>query len=174
MTDAPQCYLCDAELDEDERGSPHTFDGSIVCDDCYHSDCSYVCGLCEDNEPNDVPWGAVVIGSDADEVGLTPGIYQIIRWPFLISDTLSQRVINRSLVRVGDAPEHTYEGGEPLCQECTVKAIVRRTRSGRWRVTTTYWRRWSWRTKTRVYRTRGGALKRARSYVYATDSKAAP
>lgn len=141
-----------------------------MCDDCYYGDYSYRCGLCSDSEPNDVPWGAVVIGSDADEVGLTPGIYQIIRWPFLISDMLSQRVIDRSLIRVGTAPDHTYEGGEPLCQECTVKAIVRRTRSGRWRVTTTYWKWWHWRTKTRVYRTKIEALRLARAYVYKEKS----
>ena len=167
------CEICGESLEDEERAIPYEAGGWSMCDDCYESDWSYRCGLCDGSESNDNPWKATVIGTNADEVGLTSGIYQIIRWPFLVSNMLSQRVINRSLVRVGDAPEHADDDGHPLCRECTINAIVRRTRSGRWRVTTTYWWRWSWRTKTRVYRTRVEALTRARSYVYATDSKAA-
>lgn len=136
-----------------------------MCDDCYDADYSFRCGLCESRESNDYQGLATVVGSMAPRVGLTPGIYQIVRWPFYSSDYISERVFRSALIRVGDAPEHADEGGEYLCRACTIKAIVRRTRSGRWRVTTVYWSRGWWQTKTWVYRTRSEATRRARVYV---------
>jgi hypothetical protein len=159
------CEMCNEPLDDEEQASPRKAGGWTMCDECYDADWSYRCGLCDDSEPEDQPWLATVIGSRAIEAGLMPGIYQIVRWPFFVSDMLSHRVIDRSLIRVADAPDHADESGEPLCRECAIKAIVRRTRSGRWRVTTTYYQWFRWRTKTRVYRTKAQAARRARAYV---------
>ena len=135
-----------------------------MCDDCYHGDWSHVCGICGENESNDVPTYAVAVGGRANEVGLSPGVYQVLRWPWLSDSMLTQSVFRRSLLRVADAPSD-IEAGEVLCRDCSVKAIVRKTRSGRWRVTTVRWWRHHWRAKTRVYRTRELATRMARGYL---------
>ena len=96
-----------------------------MCDDCYHGDWSHVCGICGENESNDVPTYAVAVGGRANDI----------------------------------------EAGEVLCRDCSVKAIVRKTRSGRWRVTTVRWWRHHWRAKTRVYRTRELATRMAKTYT---------
>lgn len=171
------CEICSEALDEEERRSPFMSGGYTMCDSCFESDWSHRCGICDNLESNDVPIFAVVVGEAdielARETGVEPGIYQVLRWPWLSSDMFSQRVLDGSLLRVGNAPDHV-DGGEFLCRECAVSAIVRRTRSGRWRVTTVrlevlgsgQWSWSRWRSKTRIYRTRTLAMRRAHTYVH--------
>lgn len=159
------CQLCEGKLDSYEMDSPRVVGGWTMCDECFTLDYSYMCGVCEVSVPNDRPTLATAIGSRATEVGLNPGIYQIVRWPWLESDMLSHRVFSGSLLRVADAHQGSEDGGVQLCPECTIRAIVRRTRSGRWRVTTTYSDGFGWHTKTWIYRTKALATRRATAYV---------
>ncbi len=162
------CQLCTEALNDEEVRSPETSGGWVMCDVCYSSpEWSHVCGLCDETESNDIHTFAVVVGDRAGEAGLVPGVFQVLRWPWLSSNMFSQHAFSRSLLRVADAPDHIDGGGEVLCRECAAKAIVRRTYSGRWRVTTVRrWRGW-WRSKTRVYRTRELATRRAKAHLYA-------
>lgn len=140
MTETQKCTSCEEDLDGEEIENPRKDkDGSILCDDCYDEEYEHHCPICEEFFYEDLnakitPKYLMVLQMVGDDVGLTAGIYEIIRYPFFADGIIEMHIFKRAVKRICDNPPDIQDCCTLyyICDECAAKLIEEQNWAMRW------------------------------------------
>jgi hypothetical protein len=134
-----KCWKCEEEFDYEEEG--YAWQGAHLCEEC-HKDEEFECCRCgehadiEDEKGLPIQDTYLVIFR-AREAGLPRrGVYEIVRWPYVLSPMIGQAsVFDDCLRRIKEiAPfqpthGHDYAAGH-LCEDCQKALGLDRSKTG--------------------------------------------
>jgi hypothetical protein len=128
------CDDCGNELDDEELSNPRTEeDGCIICDRCYSDKYESYCPICEnyyDNPKLPEETFMAISKEAAKEVGVIPGIYQVIQYPVTFGSIFGVESIyteNIKLLKACDIDSimqklqfhnKKHIGGSEICPDC--------------------------------------------------------
>ena len=127
-----KCTECETELDAEEAESPRIDeDGGIICDRCFEDKYSHLCPLCEETFDGDFsvkisPKHILVTKYAAEELGLDPGIYEIISYPWFADGIIEIQIYESAIKKIAEIPSDFNEGDligdiHYVCEECAKK-----------------------------------------------------
>ena len=119
------CPICEKVLDDEESERPRiepTGNKRIICDNCYWEKYMEICVICENSIDHNDQTHIVLPGGD--DRGLSPGVYQILGFPYYLTDCLgSFEVIPERVKFISNVPNRWQVESEGyVCSECRKKA----------------------------------------------------
>ena len=123
-----KCTECEEELDEEEVESPRrNKNNDIVCDQCYEEQYSHICPICEEIFDEDFskvisPKYLLITEDASEDIYLSPGIYEIVSYPFFRDDTIEITLIASAMRKILDVPKDVCESDVYyVCEDCVEK-----------------------------------------------------
>lgn len=117
----PTCSYCYKDLEGEAADNPRIVDDEPLCDECYQEHHQEYCSLCEEcfDKPTCAAEGFYYFAIN-NEIGLKPGIYQTLEWPFYSCDLFGDNLhVDQELLK---QIRPLYDDSEPesgiICPEC--------------------------------------------------------
>lgn len=126
-TDGKQlCAECEKPLTQEEIDIPDDHGNGPICQECEFENYWWRCHFCECYERDEYEIQAFAV-FDAEEAGVSSGIYRVLSKPFYTQCMIGGGWIHESAVeRIADLPEDQDDDGVPceyLCSNCAAKYI---------------------------------------------------
>ena len=127
-----KCTRCEELLKGEELESPchDDDDGKILCDRCYRERYMFTCYVCEnDGHVSQQGRGHLLIANDAEECGMSRGIYKIKECPYYTHNYFNMwfhpEALELTTIQVPALGEKWYPSGH-VCAECESKLTKRK------------------------------------------------
>ena len=126
------CEHCEKELDEEEQEAPREDKaGNIICDKCFDEKYMFTCAICEELFEEDFskrisPQYLFISEYAGEDLNISPGIYEIIAYPFFADGVIEIHIFTSALRRVANVPPSVNESEQYgdifyVCKECVGK-----------------------------------------------------
>ena len=126
------CEYCEEVLDEEEQEAPREDKaGNIICDKCFEEEYMFTCPICgelfeEDFSKSISPQYLFISEYAGEDVGISPGVYEIIAYPFFADGVVEAHIFKNALCRVLGIPSSVnvaedYGDIFYVCEGCVEK-----------------------------------------------------
>ncbi len=127
------CGISVFELSDFPETGSNIEGSNCICEDCYDKRYREICDCCEGSyEPRDEDKKYLVFSKTNENAVEKIGIYEVLKYPYFISDHFSARVLDESikLIRECDIEsmlnnihnqKHSIDTADCICQSCSEK-----------------------------------------------------